>query len=255
MTAVYPTFEEFEQWFGSVEFRLYSVQDNAFMVDWGVGQHRGLAKSVNTLDLKLRSAEWFKLYDQATEHDQWTLDGTIKVMISLMKHGSLARCNLRMNGRPSINKGAKLAWANWLLNLPCPLVVAMPYHDIPKQLDSFKYTVIQNISELEQVYPNNSRAVLLPRTYGQGLHNIDAWTLHQGWDTYLDKKHTLFPGLDWDRFFEELWLWARPYQPDVVSVWHRESNQTRLFPVFKSSFHEWQSFWLRCSRMNLIIDR
>lgn len=255
MKAVYPSFEEFEAWFETVTFRYYTVQNEINLVDLGVGHHRTISKSVNQLDLSQRSPLWFKLYDQVVESDQWTLDGTIKVMISLMKHGALARCNLRMNGRHSINKGAKLAWACWLLNKPCPLVVAMPQYEIPEWLSKHKFKTISKISELETVYPEPSRAVLLPRTWGEGPHNIDAWTLHENWNTYLDEAHTQFPLLDWDKWFDMLWTWARPYSPDVVSVWHKESNQLRLFPIFEASFEEWQAFWMRCSRENLLIDR
>lgn len=253
--AVYPTFEQFTEWFDTVQFRYYTVTDRTLLIDWGVAHHRTMSASVNQLDLELRSPRWFRLYNQVSRSDQWTLDGTVKVMISLMKHGALARCNLRHNGRPSINKGAKLAWASWLLNQPCPMVVALRPEEVPPELDDSPYRVIDSIAELETVYPDPTRAVLLPRLFESGPHNIDAWTLHPGWNTYLDQQHTQFPGLNWDKFFEMLWTWARPYNPDVFSVWHHESQQMRLFPEFDSSFEEWQSFWVRCSRENLLIDR
>ena len=252
MSAVYPTFEEFKAWFDSVEFRLYTIQNLDIMVNWGVAQHRSLKHDVTRYDLTHRSPLWFNLYDKTKEDDQWTLDGTIKVMISLMKYGALARCNLRMNGRHSINKGAKLAWASWLLNEPCPLVVAHPSLDIPQELAHSPYQTVQTIQELEGVYPEPSRAVLLPRTYGKGPHNIDAWTLHEGWSTYKDFKHTQFPSMNWDLFFNTLWTWARPYDPEPISVWHNESNQMRLFPLFDVDFPEWKAFWTRCSRLDLI---
>ena len=253
--AIYPTYDEFVDWFNSVEFRYYTLYNDPIMVKWSIGRHKTIPQSVNVLDLEERSPLWFRLYKQVKEDDQWSLDGTVKVMISLMKHGPLARCNLRLNGRHNINKGAKLAWACWLLNKECPLVVAMKPHEIPPELSRFKYKRITEIHELESVYPEPSRAVLLPRTWGKGAHNIDAWTLHENWKTYVDEGHTQFPLLDWDKWFSMLWDWARPYNPDVFSIWHRESNQTRIFPLFETSFDEWQSFWLRCSRENLLIDR
>lgn len=254
MSAVYPTFEEFKAWFDSVEFRLYTIQNLDIMVDWSVAQHQSLKHDVTRYDLTHRSPLWFNLYDKTKEDDQWTLDGTIKVMISLMKYGALARCNLRMNGRHSINKGAKLAWASWLLNEPCPLVVAHPTADIPQELAHSPYQTVKTIEELEEVYPEPSRAVLLPRKYGVGPHNIDAWTLHKGWNTYEDLKHTQFPIMNWDEWFTMLWDWARPFKPDVISVWHRESGQTRLFPIFHTDFPEWKAFWVRCSRADLLFD-
>lgn len=252
MKAVYPSYEEFCDWFTKVDFRLYNVYDKEFLVTWGVGHHGTLGKLDR--DLFCRDGTWFKLYNQVSQLDQWTLDGTIKVMISLLQNGPLARCNLRVNGRPSINKGAKLAWASWLLNLECPLVVAHPLHDIPAELDGAEYRKINTISELETVYPEPSRAVLLPRTYGEGPHNIDAWTLHKGWDTYKDEAHTQFPIMDWDKWFTILWDWARQYEYDVFSVHHRESAQEVLFPVVNVGFNEWLTFWKLCAKERLLDD-
>jgi len=252
--AVYPSFEEFSAWFDSVQFRLYTIQDSDIMIDWTVAKHESLKHDVTGYDLRHRSPLWFGLYDKVKEDDQWTLDSTIKVMISLMKHGPLARCNLRMNVIPSINKGAKLAWASWLLNEPCPLVAAMTEQDFPEELNKFKYQTITDMADLDKVYPKNSRAILLKRKFIEGPHFIDCWTLHEGWSTYKDQKHTQFPNMFWDEWFTMLWDWARPFNPDVVSVWHRESKQTRLFPVFEASFSEWKAFWLRCSRADLLVD-
>jgi len=253
MKAIYPTFEEFKSWFNEIDFRLYTVKDTRFMVEWGVGLHKTIGKQKK--NLYLRNGKWFKLYERVSQKDQWTLDGTIKVMISLLQHGPLARCNLRIDGKPNINKGAKLAWACWLLNLDCPLVVAHPEHEVPKLLKNFNYKTIKTISELQDVYPEPSRAVLLPRIHQQGSHNIDCWTLHKGWNTYEDEGHTQFPMLDWNRFFELLWDWARKYPYDVFCVYHYESKKDVLFPIVDVGFNEWFEFWNTCSKENLIIER
>lgn len=257
--AFYPSYEQFMEWWDHIDFRVYNLKDNHIQVSWSIAKHKGFKKKDINTDylLELRDAKWFDLYRKVQNSDQYTLDSTIKTMISLAQHGPLAKCNLRSNGKYNINKGAKLSWACWLLDIECPMVVALPKGeaDTIKELQGLKYKTIEQPYQLRDVYSEPSRAVLLPLTYGEGLPNIDCWTIHPGWVSYKDYGHTEFPDLDWDKFFRLLWDWARPYEPDFFTMWHNESKQQRLIPVFPCEHNEWVEFWKLCANKDLIIER
>jgi len=252
--AIYPNFYEFMYWWESIEFRYYDVKPDRLMVMWGVGRHP-LFSDVRSQELLItQDFDWFKIYENTTKDHQWTIDNTIKVMVSMIQHGVMARANIRRNGPWSINKGGKLALSCYLLDINMPTVVALsPDEEWPVELEKHSYTVIKEPKDLVNVYPPGSRAVLLPRKNITGIHNIDCWTLHKDWETDKDYGHTQFPDFDWERFFKFLWEWCKPHtNTEIFSFHHHGLGRHVLMPCPKLGKDKWLEFWKDCASQGFL---
>lgn len=252
--AYYPTYDEFMSWWETIEFRYYNIKPHELMVAWGVGRHP-LFKERSDLELLMtRDFGWFKLYEDSSKNKQWTIDNTIKVMVSMLQHGVLARANIRRDGPWNINKGAKLALSCYHLDINMPTVVALsPNESWPSELQNQTYQIIKEPKDLVNVYPKGSRAVLLPRNAMVGTPNIDCWTLHKGWETYKDYGHTQFPEFDWEGFFKFLWEWCKPYVgADMFSFHHYELGRHVLVPACELGPDKWLEFWKECANQEFL---
>ena len=252
--AYYPTYDEFMLWWETVEFRYYNVKPDRIMALWGVGRHPLFSDQQDHSLILTQDFEWLKLYNDSDNAKQWTIDNTIKVMVSMVNEGVLARANIRRNGPWNINKGAKLALSCYQLDIDMPLILALdPNETWPQELEAHQYNVIKEPKDLVNVYPPNSRAVLLPRTIMTGPPNIDCWTLHKGWETYKDFGHTQFPNFDWDKFFKFLWNWCKPYIDDeMFSFYHHELKRHVLVPYKNLGKDKWQQFWKECANQQFL---